>query len=96
MDTTEQIGLLLHYEDLEYLLELTRKKDLLFIIGDLNAKEGRQGIPRITGKFDLGVQNEARQRLTVEHTGQRKYPFPTTYEMTIHMDITRWSIPKSE
>ena len=52
------------YEDLHDLLELTPKKDVLFIIGDWNAKEGNQEIPGITGKFGLGVQNEARQRLT--------------------------------
>ena len=46
------------------LLELTPKKDVLFIIGDWNVKVGNQEIPVITGKFDLGVQNEARQRLT--------------------------------
>ena len=46
-----------------YLLELTRKKDVLFIIGDWNTKVGCQKIPGVTGKFGLGVQNEARQRL---------------------------------
>ena len=49
------------YEDLQDLLELTRKKDVLFIIGDWNAKVGSQEIPGITGKFGLGVQNEAGQ-----------------------------------
>ena len=52
------------YEDLQDLLELTPKKDVLFIIGDWNAKVGSQEIPGITGKFGLGVQNEAGQRLT--------------------------------
>ena len=47
------------YEDLQDLLELTPKKDVLFIIGDWNAKVGSQVTPGITGKFDLGVQNEA-------------------------------------
>ena len=51
------------YEDLQDLLELTPKKDVLFIIGDWNAKIGSQEIPGITGKFGLGVQNEAGQRL---------------------------------
>ena len=51
------------YEGLEDLLELTPKKDVLFIIGDWNAKVGSQETPGITGKFDLGVQNEAGQRL---------------------------------
>ena len=46
-----------------YLLELTPKKDVLFIIGDWNAKVGSQETPRVTGKFVLGAQNEAGQRL---------------------------------
>ena len=51
------------YEDLQDLLELTSKKDVLFIIGDWNAKVGSQETPGGTGKFGLGVQNEAGQRL---------------------------------
>ena len=52
------------YEDLQDLLELTPKKDVLFITGDWNAKVGSQEILGVTGKFGLGVQNEAGQRLT--------------------------------
>ena len=52
------------YDDLQDLLELTPKKDVLFIIAEWNAKVGRQEIPGVTGKFGLGLQNEARQRLT--------------------------------
>ena len=51
------------YEDLQGLLELTPKKDLLFIIGDWNLKVGSQETPGVTGKFGLGVQNEAGQRI---------------------------------
>ena len=51
------------YEDLQDLLELTSKKDVLFIIGDWNAKVGGQETPGVTGKFSLGMRNEARQRL---------------------------------
>ena len=51
------------YEDLQDLLELTPKKDVLFIIGDWNAKVGSQETPGVTGKFGLGVRNEAGQRL---------------------------------
>ena len=51
------------YEDLQCLLELTPTKDVLFIIGDWNAKVGSQETPGVTGKFGLGVQNEAGQRL---------------------------------
>ena len=52
------------YEDLQDLLELTPKQDVFFIIGDWNAKVGSQETPAVTGIFDLGVQNEAGQRLT--------------------------------
>ena len=87
------------YEDLQDLLELTPPKNVLFITGDWNAKVGSQEIPGVTGKFGLGVQNEAGQRLTVfpgEHTAHSKHLLPTTQEKTLHMDITRWSIPKSD
>ena len=52
------------YEDLQDLLELTPPKDVLFIIGDWNAKVGSQEIPGVAGKFGFGVQNEVGQRLT--------------------------------
>ena len=51
------------YEDIQDLLELIPQKDVLFIIGDWNAKVGSQEIPAVAGKFGLGVQNEAGQRL---------------------------------
>ena len=53
------------YEDLQHPLELTPQKDALFITGGWNAKVGSQEIPGVTGKFDLGVQNEAEQSLRV-------------------------------
>ena len=87
------------YEDLNNLLEQTPTKDVLFIIGDWNAKVGSQKIPGVTGEFGLVVQNEARQRLIVlprVHTDHSKHPLPTTQEKALHMDITRWSIPKSD
>ena len=74
-------------------------KDVLFITGDWNEKVGSQEISRVTGKFGLGVQNEARQRLIVlprECTGYSKLPFQTTQKKMLHMDITRWSILKSD
>ena len=52
------------YKDLQDLLELTPQRDVLFITGDENAKVGSKEIPGVAGKFGLGVQNEARQRLT--------------------------------
>ena len=66
------------YEDVQGLLELTPQKDVLFIIGDWTATVGSK---EITGKFGLGVQNEAGERLTVlprEHTGHSKHPLLTT------------------
>ena len=72
----------------QVLLELTPKKDVLFVIGHWNAKVGKQETPGVTGRFDLGVQNEAGPRLTVwprERTGHSKHPLPTTQEKTLHM-----------
>ena len=59
----DEAGVGWFYEDLQDLLELTPKKDVLFIIEDWNAKVGSQEIPGVTGKFGLGVQNKAGQRL---------------------------------
>ena len=63
ISNAEEAGVEQFYEDLEDPLELTPKKDVIFIIGDWNAKVGRQETPGVTGKFGLGVQNEAGQRL---------------------------------
>ena len=54
------------YEDPQDFLELTHKKDVLFIVGDWNSKVGSKEIPGVTGKFGLGVKHEAGQRLTEE------------------------------
>ena len=86
------------YEDLQDLLELTPKKDVLFIRGDWNAKVGSQEAPEVTGKFGLGVQNEAGQRLT-EFCQENTLVLNTLFQRhksRLHMDITRWSIPKSD
>ena len=94
---TEEAEVELFYEDLQDLLELTPKKDVLFITGDCNAKLGSEETPGVTGKFGLGVQNEVGQRLMPrEHTCHSKHPLPTTQEKTLHVDITRWSTPKSD
>ena len=66
---------------------------------DWNAQVGSQEIPGITGKFGLGVQNESGKTIRVlprECTGHSKHPLPTTQDMTLHMDIIRWSILKSD
>ena len=60
---TEEAEVKQFYEDLQDFLELTLKKDILFIIGDWNGKVGSQETPGVTGKFGLGVQKEAVQRL---------------------------------
>ena len=75
-------------------MELTPQKDVLFIIGDWNAKVGSQETPGATGKFGLGMWNEAGHRLI--EFGQENAlvianTFPTTQEKTLHMDISRWS-----
>ena len=76
-------------EDLQDLLELTPKKDAIFNIGDWNAKVESQETPQVTGKFGLGVQNEAGQRLIefcqvrcYERTGHSKYPLPIKQDYT--------------
>ena len=89
------------YEDLQDLLQLIPKKDVLFITGDWNAIVGGQETPEVTGKFGLGIQNEAGQRLIEfsvprECTNHSKQPLPTTQEKTLHMEITKWSILKSD
>ena len=81
------------YEDLQDLVELTTSKDVLFIIGDWNAKVGSQETPGVRGKFALGVQNEAEQRL-IEFCQENALViantlFQKTQEKTLHMDITR-------
>ena len=86
------------YEDLQDLLELTPKKDVLIILGDWNAKVGSQETPGVTGKFGLGMQNEAWQRL-IEFCQENALVIANTLfqqHKTLHMDITRWSIPKSD
>ena len=97
---TEESEVNWFYEDLQDLLELTPQKDVLFIIGDWNAEVGSQETPRVMGKFGLRIWNKAGQRLIGvlprECTGHSKHPLPTTQEKSLHMDITRWSTPKSD
>ena len=87
------------YEDLQDLLELTPKKDVLCIIGDWNAKVGSQETPGVTGKFDLQVQNEAGQRLIAfcqENALVIANNLFQQHKRRLHMDITKWSIPISD
>ena len=95
----EEVEVEWFYEGLQGLLELTPKKDVLFIIGDWNAQVGSQEIPGVTGKFGLGVQNEAGQKLTEfcqENMLVIANTLPTTQKTTLRVDITRWSILKSD
>ena len=87
------------YEDLQDLLELTPKKDVLFIIEGWNAKVGSQETPGVTGKFGLGMWNEAGQRLTEfcqENALVRANTLFQQHKRRLYMDITRWSTPKSD
>ena len=104
---TEEAEVEQFYEDLRDLLELTPKKDVLFIIGDWNVKVGSQETPGVTRKFGLGIWNEAGQRL-IEFcqenplvtantlSGHSKHLLRTTQKNTLHMDITRWPTVKSD
>ena len=86
------------YKDLQDLLNLTPKKDVFFIIGDWNAKVGSQEAPGVTGKFGLGIWSEAEQRL-IEFCQENALVIANTLfqqHKTLHMDITRWSTPKSD
>ena len=86
------------YEDLQDLLELTPEKDVLFIIGNWNAKVGSQETPGVTGKYGPGVQYEAGQRL-IEFCQENALVITNTLfqqHKTLYMDITRWSTPKSD
>ena len=78
------------YEDLQDLLELTLKKDALFIIGDWNAKVGSQETPGVTGKFGLGMQNEAWQRLK-EFCQENAWSEQTPSSNNTRQDSTRTS-----
>ena len=88
------------YEDLQDLLELTPQKGVLFIIGDWNAKSRKSRNTwsnRQIWPWNMEWSRaKANRVLPREHTGHSKHPLPTTQEKTLHMDITRWSTPKSD
>ena len=87
------------YEDLQDLLELTPKKDVIFIIGDWNTKVGSQETPGVTGKFGLGVQNETGQRL-IEFCQENALVIANTlfqpHNRRLCLWTSRWSTPKSD
>ena len=80
------------YEDLQDLLELTPKKDVLFIIGDWNAKVGSQETLGVTGKFGLGVQNEAGQRL-IEFCQENAVVIANTFFQQHKRRLYTWTSP---
>ena len=83
------------YEDLQDLLELTPKKDVLFIIGDWNAKVGSQETPGVTGKFGPGVQNEAGQRL-IEFCQDSELVIANTHFQQHKRRLYTWTSPDGQ
>ena len=83
------------YEDLQNLLELTPKKDVLFIIGDWNAKVGSQEIAGVTAKFGLRVQNEAGQRLT-EFCQENALVIENTFFQQYKRRFYTWTSPDGQ
>ena len=95
----EEVEVEQFYEELQGLLELTPQKDVLLIIGDWNAKEGSQETLGVTGKFGLGVWNEAGQKL-IEFCQENTLVIANTlfqqHKRRLHVDIIRRPTPKSD
>src|SRR5574337_1180587 len=83
------------YEDLQDLLELTPKNDVLFIIGDWNAKVGSQETPGVTGKFGLGIRNEAGQRL-IEFCQENALVIANTLFQQHRRGLYTWTSPDGQ
>ena len=92
---TEEAEVERFYEDLQDLLELTPKKDVLFIIGDRNAKVGSQETPGVTGKFGLGIQNEAGQRL-IEFCQENTLVIVNTLFQQHKRKLYTWTSPNGQ
>ena len=92
---TEEAEVEQFYEDLQDLLELTPKKDVLFIIGDWNAKVGSQETPGVTGKFGLAVWNEARQRL-IEFCQENTLVIENTLFQQLKRRLYTWTSPDGQ
>ena len=82
-------------ENLQDLLELTPQKDVLFILGDWNAKVGSQETPGVTGKFGLGVQNEAEQRL-IEFCQENALVIASTHFQQHKRSLYTWTSPDGQ
>ena len=91
----EEVEVEWFYEDLQDHLELTPKKDILFIIWDWNAKVGNQETPGITGKFGLGVQNEAGQRL-IEFCQEKALVIANTLFQQHKRRLYTWTSPDGQ
>ena len=83
------------YEDLQDFLELTPNKGVLFIIGDWNAKGGSQETPGVTGKFGLGVRNEAGQRI-IEFCQEKALVIPNTLFQQHKRRLYTWTSPDGQ
>ena len=83
------------YEDLQDLVELTPKKDVLFIIGDWNAKVGSQETPGVTGKFGFGIRNEAGQRL-IEFCQENALFIANTISQQHKRRLYTWTSPDGQ
>ena len=91
---TEETEVERFYEDLQELLELTPKKDVLCILGDWNAKVGSQETPGVTGRFGFGMQNEARQRLIEFYQGNALVIANTLFQQ--HKRLYPWTSPDDQ
>ena len=94
-NNAEEAEVELFYEDLQDLLELTPKKDVLFIIGDWNAKVGSLETPGVTGKFGLGIQNEAGQKL-IEFCQDNALIIANTLSQQHKRRLYTWTSPDSQ
>ena len=92
---TEEAEIEWFYEALQHLLELTSKKDILFIIGDWSEKVGTQETRGVTGKFDLGIQNEARQRL-IEFCQENSLVIANTLFQEYKRTLYTWTSPDGQ
>ena len=91
----EEVEVEQFYDDLQDLLELTQKKDVLFITGDWNAKVGSQEIPGITGRFGLGMQNEAGRRL-IEFCHHNRLVIANTLFQQPSRRLYTWTSPDGQ
>ena len=95
ISNTEEAEVKWFYEDLQDLLELTPQKDVLFIIGNWNAKVGNQETPGVTGKFGLGIWNEAGQRL-IEFGQENTLVIANTLFQKHKRRLYTWTSPEGQ